>query len=137
MSSGRHILNFCGCRGLSVTTENGYVYRRTCMWSLYSQPLFYSRLSYAFFFNTAWHCLPLISLCFVIFSLTLLLVLYSYAKPLYLMGIIFSPSPPHSLSLPDSFSFSCFFFFLLFLLLHRARQLMLWTHHSGRFIVQP
>jgi hypothetical protein len=106
MSSGRQILNFCGCRGLSVTTENCYIYKRTCMWSLYSQPLFYSCLFYTFFFNAPWHYLPLISLCFVIFSLTLLLVLYCYAKSLYLMEIIFSPSCPHYFSLPDSFPFS-------------------------------
>lgn len=81
------------------------------VWSLYSQPLFYSCLFYAFFFNVPWHCLPLTSLCFVIFSLTLQLVLYCYAKSIYLVGIIFYPSPPHSFSLPDSFSFSCFFFF--------------------------
>jgi len=55
MSSGRQTLNFCSCRGLSpqktvtyteghvcghytptVPTANCYVYRRTCMWSLYS-----------------------------------------------------------------------------------------------------
>jgi len=107
------ILNFCGCRGLSVRTENYYMYRRKCMWLLCSQPLFYSDLFYAFFFNAPWHCLPLIDQCFVIFSLTRLLVLCCYANPLHLMGIIFSPSPAHCFSLPDGFSFSFFLFSLL------------------------
>ena len=107
------ILNFCGCRGLSVTTENCYVYRRMCMWLLCSQSLFYSGLFYAFFFNAPWHCLTLIYQCFVVFSLTRLLVLCCYANPLHLMGIIFSPSPARSFSLPGGFSFSFFLFSLL------------------------
>ena len=113
------------------------------MCSLYSQPLFYSHLFYAIFFNTPWHCLPLINLCFVIFSLTLLLGLCCYANPLYLMGIILSPTPVYSFYLPDGFSFflpcvvaSCSGFVLpqstprqldflsLFLLLHAALTLL-------------
>ena len=101
------------------------------MWSLYSQPLFYSLLFYAIFFNVPWHCLPCISLCCVIFSLTLLLVLCFYANPLYLMGIIFSPSPLYSFSLPYGFSFFLFFLFIY------CAPFMPWTVASCSGFIVP
>lgn len=102
--SESQVLNFCSCRGLSVTTENHYVDRTTCSWSLYSQLLFY-----AHFFTHLFAWLPVASvyhflICAVIFGLTLWLAVCYYTNPLFLIG--------RTLSLCFIFSHFFLFFFL-------------------------